>query len=164
MTRLAYLDELSGLANRRAFDDELRRTMDRATRYGMPAVVAIFDIDRFKVINDVFGHRAGDAVIAAVSNCLRTHVRASDFAARTGGDEFALILSNIDIEDGSQKIESLRRELGRLEYQFGTNSIQISVSVGISAIESGFGGCAMHEADLAMYRQKRASRTIYTLG
>jgi diguanylate cyclase len=164
MTRLAYLDEMSGLANRRAFDDELRRTIDRATRYAMPAVVAIIDLDRFKAINDLYGHRAGDAVIVAVAQCLRTHVRASDFVARTGGDEFGLILSNIGLDDAGQKIEMLRAELGRIEYSFGAEPVHVSVSVGISAIEAGFGRCPVHEADLAMYRQKRASRTIYTLG
>ena len=164
MTRLAYLDEMSGLANRRAFDDELRRTIDRATRYAMPAAVAIFDIDRFKAINDLYGHRAGDAVIVAVAQCLRTHVRASDFIARTGGDEFAVILSNIDLEDARQKVEALREAFRRIEYNFATEPVQVSVSVGVSAIEAGFGQCPLHEADLAMYRQKRASRTIYTLG
>jgi diguanylate cyclase (GGDEF)-like protein len=164
MTRLAYLDEMSGLANRRAFDDELRRTIDRATRYAMPAVVAIFDIDQFKAINDRYGHRAGDAVIVAVAQCLRTHVRASDFVARTGGDEFAVILSNIDLEDAGQKVEALRQAFGRIEYHFAAEPVHVSVSAGLSAIEAGFGQCPLHEADLAMYRQKRASRTIYTLG
>lgn len=164
MQRLAYLDEMSGLANRRAFDDEFRRTIDRATRYAMPAVVAIFDIDQFKAINDRYGHRAGDAVIVAVAQCLRTHVRASDFVARTGGDEFAVILSNIDFEDAGQKVVALREALSRIECQFAGEPIQVSVSAGLSAIDTGFGRCPLHEADLAMYRQKIASRTIYTLG
>ncbi|GAU85824.1 GGDEF domain-containing protein [Bosea sp. BIWAKO-01] len=164
MTRLAHIDALSGLANRRAFDDEMRRTVDRAARYGTAAAVAIFDIDRFKAINDLYGHGVGDGVIVAVAQCLRSQVRASDFVARTGGDEFAIILANIDLEGARLRAERLREAVGRLEYRLGDVVIPVPVSVGVSAIEPNKGQCALHEADQAMYRQKRASRTIYVLG
>ncbi|AMJ61644.1 GGDEF domain-containing protein [Bosea sp. PAMC 26642] len=163
MTRLAYVDSLSGLGNRRAFDDEMLRTVDRARRYQMPAVVALFDIDRFKEVNDLYGHDAGDAMIVAIGQCLRSQIRASDFVARIGGDEFAVILSNIAFEDACQRVELLSEAVCAIEYKLGGEMLQISVSVGTSAVEADPSHQPLRAADQAMYRRKRAARTIYNI-
>lgn len=163
MTRLAYVDSLSGLGNRRAFDEEMLRTIDRARRYQMPATVAVFDIDRFKEVNDLHGHDAGDAVIVAIAQCLRSQIRASDFVARIGGDEFAVILSNIAFEDACQRVELLREAVGCIEYKLHGEILRLSVSVGTSVVETQAGHQPLREADKAMYRQKRAARTIYSI-
>jgi diguanylate cyclase (GGDEF)-like protein len=162
MTRLAYVDSLSGLGNRRAFEDEMRRTQDRAARYGFPAAVAIFDVDAFKAINDVHGHEAGDVVIVAIGSSLRSQIRASDFVARIGGDEFAVILNNIEFEDALSRIEAMRASVAALDVVLNGAHLSVSTSVGVSAIHSSRPTDPLREADQAMYRQKKAAKSIFT--
>ncbi len=162
MTRLAYVDSLSGLGNRRAFEDEMRRTQDRAARYGLPAAVAIFDIDAFKAINDLHGHEAGDVVIVAIGSCLRSQIRASDFVARIGGDEFAVILNNIDFEDALQRARAMKDSIAELDVVLNGLTLTVSTSVGVSAVHSSRPTDPLKEADLAMYRQKKAAKSIFT--
>ncbi len=91
-------DPLTGLYNRRSFQDAMASAVAQATRYGWPFVLVLFDINGFKSINDRFGHPVGDAVLVSIGTALRQQSRASDVAARLGGDEFALILPGTDAE------------------------------------------------------------------
>ena len=92
LERLASTDPLTGLHNRRGLEEELAREEARARRYGIPAAVALLDVNRLKTINDDHGHPAGDAVLQAVATALRHTARAADVVARVGGDEFAVLL------------------------------------------------------------------------
>lgn len=85
LSRLAYLDELCGVPNRRAFDDELVRTRERIARHGGQGALVLLDVDRLKAVNDTHGHATGDAVLSAIAQTIATSLRASDFAARMGG-------------------------------------------------------------------------------
>jgi diguanylate cyclase (GGDEF)-like protein/PAS domain S-box-containing protein len=108
---MARTDELTGLANRRAWEEELRRELSRATRLGYSIHVAMLDLDRFKVYNDSYGHQAGDALLREVGTLWRLVARVTDFVARYGGDEFALLLPDCSEADVRTVIQRLRQSL-----------------------------------------------------
>jgi diguanylate cyclase (GGDEF)-like protein/PAS domain S-box-containing protein len=108
---MARTDELTGLANRRAWDEELRRELARATRLGYSMHVVMLDLDRFKDYNDAHGHQAGDALLREVGTLWRLVARVTDFVARYGGDEFALLLPECSDESARLVVERLREAL-----------------------------------------------------
>ena len=107
--QLADLDSLTGLHNRRFFHETLAREIDRAQRYQRSLSVVIVDVDGFKEINDRIGHLAGDAVLAEIAERLREVVRSADIPCRVGGDEFAVILPEIDVERAQQLVSRIQR-------------------------------------------------------
>ena len=113
LNELARTDVLTGLLNRRAFDERLVEELDRARRTDEPFALVLGDIDHFKAINDRHGHAAGDAALAQVARLLAEHSRTVDAVARVGGEEFALILPNTDLEGGVGAAERLRYALKR---------------------------------------------------
>jgi diguanylate cyclase (GGDEF)-like protein/PAS domain S-box-containing protein len=108
---MARTDELTGLANRRAWDEELRRELERARRLGYQIHVAMVDLDRFKEFNDARGHQAGDALLREIGTEWRLIARVTDLIARYGGDEFAVLLPNCSPEAAEQVIERLAKAL-----------------------------------------------------
>jgi two-component system, cell cycle response regulator len=108
---MARTDELTGLANRRAWDEELRRELARAMRHGYSMHVVMLDLDRFKEFNDAHGHQAGDALLREVGAVWRIASRVTDFVARYGGDEFALLLAECSSEGVCSIVERLREVL-----------------------------------------------------
>jgi diguanylate cyclase (GGDEF)-like protein len=154
--RLAGTDELTGLANRRAFNESLRRELSRTGRGKAPLSLLLFDVDGLKAINDNLGHRGGDAALQTVASCLRHGTRAGDFAARIGGDEFAVILPATEPEAAQVIGERIRAMVGRL----GCAGRPLGVSLG-SAISRGGEPDAtalISAADLALYRDKAARK------
>ena len=139
----ADLDSLTGLANRRRFRTALSREVERWRRYGVPCALLLLDIDYMKSINDRFGHPAGDLVIRHIANVLSDVSRDNDTAARLGGEEFALLLANVNGEKAAQAAERLRLALAD---QAVPSVGQISVSVGVAA-------CPEHA---------NSERTLYT--
>ena len=105
---VARTDDLTGLANRRAWNEELPSELERAGRDGMPICVAIFDLDRFKRFNDSHGHQAGDRLLKEAAAAWRAQLRATDLLSRYGGEEFAVILPTCPMEDALVLIERLR--------------------------------------------------------
>jgi diguanylate cyclase (GGDEF)-like protein len=105
---MARTDVLTGLINRRAWDDELSREVVRATREGTPLAVAMFDLDRFKLYNDRHGHQAGDRLLREAASAWRSVLRETDLLARYGGEEFAVALPGCDAETAAQLVERLR--------------------------------------------------------
>jgi diguanylate cyclase (GGDEF)-like protein len=108
MAAMARTDELTGLPNRRAWDEELDRELARSRRSGEGLSVAMVDLDHFKDFNDAFGHQAGDRLLADAATAWRSEVRNTDFIARYGGEEFSLLLPGCPPESGKALIERLR--------------------------------------------------------
>ncbi len=146
---LARTDELTGLPNRRAWDEELGRELALATRQGEPLCVAILDIDRFKRFNDRYGHDAGDALLKASARAWKDQLRASDFLARHGGEEFAILLMGHTPDEAMAVTERMR----------GATPSSQTCSVGL-AFWDGFenADAVMRRADAALYAAKRRGR------
>ncbi len=157
---LANQDSLTGLFNRRRFADELTREVAVAQRSGEPGAVVMLDLDGFKEVNDSLGHVAGDMVLSRVADSLRTRLRATDTLARLGGDEFAIVLPAC-AEDEAQRVAA---ELGSAIQSGATITIagrerRVSASLGVAPFgirDDENAETLLVEADLAMYRAKRA--------
>ena len=139
---------------------DINRERDRCQRTGGPLAVAVIDFDRFKKVNDLHGHDAGDAVLREVANLLRSSVRGSDVAARYGGEEFTLLLPDATAAVAEERAEKLRRDLQELSIPYGSHALNITASFGVAehagnVIDaSGLMKCA----DAAVYGAKEAGR------
>ena len=134
LERLAGLDPLTEIANRRTFEEALKQELQEARRSGAPISMLTIDIDRFKRINDTFGHPFGDTVIRAVGRSLTANIRSKDTVARIGGEEFAVILPGTDAETGQAVADRLRSHIEARELKCGPREVKVSVSVGGSTI------------------------------
>ena len=133
---LARTDGLTGLMNRRTFDETLEAEIARAARYDYPLTLMILDIDDFKASNDRWGHPAGDAILRATAHMITSNIRITDSAARYGGDEFVIILPNTTLSDGLELGERLRlaaTTLGRDSAGIGVPPGQYTVSLGVAS-------------------------------
>ncbi|HEX8359476.1 MAG TPA: GGDEF domain-containing protein [Longimicrobium sp.] len=158
LTRLALTDALTGLANRRHFDDVLAAELSRADRHQGVLSLAIIDLDHFKAFNDRYGHPAGDAALSAVGALLRARVRGHDTVARLGGEEFAVLMVGACGEAAWRTAERIRQSV--TEHAFGAGGTHITVSIGL-ATAPGDGSTPaelVREADRALYRAKAAGR------
>jgi len=156
----SLLDGLTGLGNHRAFQEELRRQLEHATRHKSPLALLLIDVDDLKKVNDEHGHAMGDELLSAVGRISMSAIRRGDRAFRVGGDEFAVVLPNADVETG---LTVARRMLaGALNGAFTGNTIEpFSLSIGISAFPapSTLGDLLYRHADAALYWCKRHGRT-----
>lgn len=130
---LAYRDELTGLGNRRAFFEQGQRAFKQSKRFGRPISVIMMDVDHFKKINDNHGHAAGDRVLQALAVPLQTLVREIDIVARMGGEEFAFVLPETDLQEAGSLAERLRREIECIGVENGEEMIRITASLGVVA-------------------------------
>jgi len=157
----AFTDHLTGLANRRRFERQLAREIARTARYGHPFCLVIIDIDDFKSVNDTFGHEAGDEAIRRLAKILQEGIRGIDLAARIGGDEFAVILTETYADRGLEVAERLRHTIKTAEISTRSSmAISITASFGVAEspscaqTTSGLLACA----DAALYEAKRHGR------
>lgn len=146
-------DGLTGLLNRRSFDDLLAQASSRSQRYGWSFALALLDLDKFKVINDKLGHDGGDRVLRAIGSALRQSLRAGDIAARIGGDEFALILANSQLESVDAIVSRLRAALGGI---LQSGQAGFSVGVALAPEEAADMEELYRLADARLYEAKRA--------
>jgi diguanylate cyclase (GGDEF)-like protein len=155
--RQALVDSLTGLANRRSFEETLRAELARGGRFGEPVCVVLADIDDFKQVNDRYGHAAGDEVLKAFAAALRATVRESDVACRWGGEEFALVLSATDAEGGARLAERARAAIAGQEVAMPNGDLlSVTASFGVSSYpESHELGELLAAADSALYEAKR---------
>ncbi|HXY92629.1 MAG TPA: GGDEF domain-containing protein [Acidimicrobiia bacterium] len=153
--RLATRDSLTGIANRRLFDESLARESARAQRLGAPLSLIVFDVDHFKQINDTYGHMTGDAVLHEVAQAMVTTTKSYDVAARYGGDEFMLLLPGCSSKDAVGVAERVRAEIIRR-----ANFVPVSVSAGLATVPDNAldGDRLVAAADAALYEAKRAGR------
>ena len=158
--RQAYEDALTGLPNRRSFDGALAREVARAHRRRQPLCLMILDIDRFKAINDVHSHAAGDEVLRETGALLAEVCRASDIAARIGGEEFAIILVDATLDEAHGLYARLRDAFARRDDWGGVAGLRVTISAGASMLDPLDTAPAqlMRRADMALYRAKSAGR------
>jgi diguanylate cyclase (GGDEF)-like protein/PAS domain S-box-containing protein len=164
LTHQATHDALTGLANRQLFDELLVRASYRTDRSRAPAAVLFVDLDGFKDVNDIFGHQAGDRVLAETAHRLEATVRPGDVVSRLGGDEFAVLCENLSHPGDAERIAerivaSLRRPI-----PVASGVAQISASVGVAVAVAGEGAASvLSRADQAMYDAKRAGKAGYAM-
>lgn len=158
--RLAFTDELSGLANRRAFLRRLDRAWSSWKESGQSFWLIIVDIDFFKTINDTFGHASGDEAIRTLAALIRAECRKEDFAARLGGEEFALLLTDTPPRDGPKMAERLRMRVAQSVAETEAGQIRFTVSVGVCepSDSTASADALLVSADQALYRAKRNGR------
>lgn len=161
---LVDVDTVAPIPNRRAFMRRLQWVISMQDRYGHPSSVLFFDLNRFKQINDEFGHLAGDLAIRHVADQLTRHKRESDFLARIGGDEFAIILYHATRDDAERRGEQFAGQLRRAPFIFNGRSIPLDTAVGIHEIRKGeTPEDALREADLSMYAHKKLQKENATV-
>lgn len=158
--RLATVDPLTGLPNRRAFLASFEKEMERSRRLGYPLCVAMLDVDHFKSVNDQHGHAAGDEVLSSVGRLLAQEARKIDLPARWGGEEFIVALAGTDIEGAYIAAERMRKVLASTPVTVSPGkSISISASFGVARLEPGESADVVIDfADRAMYAAKTAGR------
>ncbi len=162
LRHLADHDPLTGLVNRRRFEEELQRAVAVAARYEHPAALLVVDLDKFKRVNDSFGHAAGDELLARVAAVMGRRLRDSDVLGRIGGDEFAVILPRAELSQAWVVAKGLVRAVGA-EAVVGADGsrLRATASIGIRAFGPGTGAAPaelLAQADAAMYRAKGSGR------
>jgi len=158
--RLSLTDGMTGLWNRRNFDLRLESELSRAVRFTEPFAVVFVELDQMKAVNDRHGHQAGDTVLIELARRLTENVREVDLVARWGGDEFTLLLPKTGLSGATLLAEKIRAAVGTVAFTLDTGSLNITISVGVSAYpEHGSSGKELvAAADAAMYRAKAAGR------
>lgn len=155
----ARTDALTGLANRRALDDEIARRYAEFRRNGRTFSVVMLDVDHFKKFNDTHGHQAGDEVLRGVGRVLRRSVREMDLPARYGGEEFAVILPGAMANDVSRSVERIRAAIEDEVFRFEGAELRVTVSLGVAHLLIGEDAAALvQRADAALYASKDAGR------
>jgi diguanylate cyclase (GGDEF)-like protein len=153
--RLALFDSLTGLCNRRVAEERLAAEAARSVRHGHPLTVISIDLDQFKQINDTYGHLAGDRVLKKFARCLESAIRKSDLAARMGGDEFLVLLTECD----TSHVHALLERLRPMEIEYGGTKIPICFSAGWVGYEKGeTTEQFLERADRTLYVDKRSGR------
>lgn len=155
----ALTDGLTGMQNRRYFDDALREYLQEFKRISKPVGLLILDLDHFKAVNDTHGHDVGDQVLRAVANCLRDFTRYHDVAARLGGEEFAVVAPNMDEQSLAKLAERIRTAISQLSVTSGNITLRVTTSIGLAvwdrkeSAEDFF-----RRADRMLYEAKRMGR------
>jgi diguanylate cyclase (GGDEF)-like protein len=158
LDQLAHQDSLINLPNRRGFMRDLERLIARVDRYGINAAMLFVDLDGLKMINDTFGHRAGDESLIQVAALLATGVRHTDVVARIGGDEFGILLEASDESDAHDTATRLIEQICHCEFTHDGEALPLSVAIGVGMIDSlDTAESVMERADEAMYRRKAAA-------
>ncbi len=160
LRHLADHDSLTGLRNRRFFEERLAIAVGRCQRYGENATLLLLDLDGFKAVNDAHGHRSGDDVLKAVANAIREQIRASDTPARIGGDEFAVLLQAAGSE-GAAVAEAIRQAIADTIVEVRHGVIGLTASIGTAFLDEQTADveAALTEADAAMYRDKTSDHS-----
>ena len=166
--RLAYIDSLTGLFNRRAFDDRMASAFAKYRKLGGCALI-LADIDHFKRFNDTYGHPVGDRVLTAVGQSLAKFAGRNIFVARPGGEEFALIAENMSAEEAGRLAELVRQEVASINFEIkgGGKIDPVTISLGVSMADDALDGVEFYQnSDLALYSSKNGGRnrtTVYSM-
>jgi len=157
----ARLDPLTGVANRKFFEERFAQEIARRAQGGAPSVMLLWDIDNFKVINDSYGHRAGDRVLQSVAACFTGALRATDFVARIGGEEFAVLLVGLRLPEAVNVANQVRTAVEGLRFHFRGTPVRVTASCGITELnETDASEAAFDRADAALYRAKNGGKNL----
>lgn len=153
-------DYLTGLANRRSFFQMAAKEVARARRQGQPLSLIMLDLDHFKDVNDTHGHRAGDLVLKKLAQVCLSQLRAEDTLARFGGEEFVILLPQVDLSDAAQAAQRLRRLVESMVVEDNGQHVRVTASFGVAELEPGENYLeeALRRADQALYWAKRSGR------
>lgn len=157
---LSITDELTGLYNRRHFDDSLKREYERCKRYKTKMSVAMMDIDHFKQVNDTYGHQFGDFVLQEISKIILSSIRQTDLACRYGGEEICVIMPETMLENIYVPLERLRIKIENHDFTYEGKTVKMSISIGGASTGSCFGDYydVVKKADSALYEAKENGR------
>lgn len=159
MAQMATIDKLTGLYNRRFFNDAIEDEFERSKRYDTEMLVLFVDLDFFKKVNDTYGHAAGDMVLKKVSQVFKKIKRKNDIVCRYGGEEFSIILPNIDQDNGFEVAQKYRRAIEKDNFKYNKHRFKITTSVGLASsndaenVEE-----LLKNADKALYKAKETGR------
>ena len=151
--RLMTVDGLTQIFNRRYFNEALEREFNRSKRYQRELTLVLFDIDHFKKINDTFGHLAGDSILRQLATAVKPKLRREDILARTGGEEFGVLLPEIAVDGGRITAEKVRRIVEQTPMRFDERTIPCTISLGVAELDG--------QDDAAEVLYKRADEKLY---
>ncbi|MCA8865798.1 MULTISPECIES: diguanylate cyclase [unclassified Halomonas] len=153
---MAHHDELTGLLNRRQGLKRLEEELERCKRYGSALSIAMFDLDEFKTINDTYGHSVGDDVLLEVTEVVNQHLRSTDVQMRLGGEEFLILMPEIEAESAYIAVERIRQRVAEVSYS--KHKLNITLSAGIASYAEASSTRLLDRADKAMYQAKQTGR------
>lgn len=155
----AMRDVLTGIPNRQAYEERLASEVARSKRYGTPLSMVVWDVDKFKTINDNYGHAGGDRVLRVIADVLRSKVRQTDFVARYGGEEFVMLMPETTLESAIQVANKLRSDIEHTQFHFHGVRVLISISAGVAQYQQDeLVNSLFERADAALYAAKEAGR------
>lgn len=165
LQELALRDGLTGLLNRRYWEQCVEREFARHMRYETPVSLVMFDIDHFKAVNDTYGHQTGDEVIREVARVTRSMARETDYAGRYGGEEFVVLLPDTDLNGARQFAERLRLAISKLRVDHEGKPLQFTVSLGAACLDNRMSTHTelIERADKALYQSKENGRNQTTV-
>lgn len=157
----ARVDPLTGIANRKSFEERFAQEIAQQPRADLAVVMLLWDLDNFKLINDNYGHRAGDRVLQSVAACFMAAVRGNDFVARIGGEEFVMLLGGTKIAQAMLIANQVRTAVEALRFHFRGTPVRVTVSCGLTELqETDQAGVAFDRADAALYRAKHSGKNL----
>jgi diguanylate cyclase len=157
----ARVDSLTGIANRKSFEERIAHDIARKPSAAPPVVMLLWDLDNFKVVNDSYGHRAGDLVLRSVAACFLAAVRGNDFVARIGGEEFVMLLGGTKIAQALLIANQVRTAVEALRFHFRGTPVRVTVSCGLAELKEHDGAATVFDrADSALYRAKQGGKNL----
>lgn len=162
---IAYIDYLTGVLNRRAMLEKIKEETSRCKRPDTRFCLILADVDRFKCINDTYGHDVGDTVLKRVAQCLMKSIRTEDAVARWGGEEFLILATSMDVAQGVALAEKLRKTIERLQILAGKNLVQVTMTFGVVGYAEGKAfDDLIKEVDMYLYAGKQKGRNCVSFG
>jgi len=157
--REAMYDALTGIPNRLFYEKRIKEDVARWKRFDTPLSLAVWDVDKFKSVNDTYGHKAGDKVLKAIAQILNKRIRETDFLARYGGEEFVMLLPGTVEEETLRLTNELRQTVSECAFHYNNKAVEITISCGISGFRADDNVAAVFErADQALYQAKESGR------
>lgn len=158
--RLTTVDGLTQIYNRRYFEETLERELARCNRYNRALSLVLIDIDHFKNVNDSFGHLAGDHILKSLASTIKTRIRREDILSRYGGEEFSLLLPEVDLPGAATLAEKTRKVIEKHKFEFDNQHIPVTVSLGVATIDGTQSDAQdlIRAADAKLYEAKAAGR------